>query len=342
VDPNHQWAIDRSDEAAMRNRYFNIQPWRNNSVKLKVPDGCCDYINASPIVLQDTLTGRKKDYIVTQGPQEGQFNHFWRMVWEESNVKKDGPVVIVMLTQTQEAGRNKCYQYFPLEQGDTMSVNDEDEFGDGFSAVISVEEFSTDFDAHTDVRKFKLKVGEEEKTVFHLLFLGWPDFQVPEGDGRHALLRLINLSKKLNGISTENPYVPGQEIAVSNPRIVHCSAGVGRSGTFIALEYLLEELWEGALSENDPTKPKDNASEPANVPSVTSTDPPSVVVKSTVVHPAPAQSRDVIFDLVNNLRKQRMSMVQSEMQLDFIYKILKEHWSERGKWKVPEQFLLET
>ncbi|KAI9822491.1 MAG: hypothetical protein M1827_000210 [Pycnora praestabilis] len=283
LDPSSRWAQQTDREVKARNRYLNVQAWANHRIHLKVPEGSCDYINASPISLRSSKTSELKNYIATQGPKQGQFNHFWRMIWNETN----DVAVVVMLTQTIEAGREKCFQYFPVDSNsDPMTINGEDEFGDGFEASLKLLEVSFQAASRTTVRKLLLSVGKESKTVWHLLFSGWPDFSIPEGEDREALLELIKLSAEKNTVS-------------DNPRIIHCSAGVGRSGTFISFDLLLAELAEGAMA--------------------------------TV-----ADDTDPVFDTVNNLREQRMTMVQSDAQFNFIYQVLKEQWIRRNTSITPK------
>ncbi|KAH0566366.1 hypothetical protein GP486_000224 [Trichoglossum hirsutum] len=279
-DPDSPWAVEQTADTRARNRYTNVYPWANNRVHLQVPPDHCDYINASPIILHGSKPGKDKKYIATQGPKEGQFSHIWRMIWHEAT----DPAVIVMLTQTWEAGRDKCFQYFPedLKANDELTINDDDEFGDGFKATVKLLSLSQDIASRSAIRKMTLTVDGKEKTIWHLLFSGWPDFCVPEGENQSALLRLIKLSEEYNTIP-------------ENPRIVHCSAGVGRSGTFIALDYLLQELDDGSIEE----------------------------AVNKIPH------FDPVFDTVNKLREQRMTMVQSDSQLVFIYQVLKERWLEK-------------
>lgn len=202
------------------------------------------------------------------------------MIWHETA----SPAVIVMLTPLREANWNKCFQYYPEDfDSSPIIINDEDEFGDGFNATVTLIENNYHAESHSHIRKLSLKVGEEEKVVWHLLFSRWPDFSIPEGEDRDALLELIKLS---NVKSTGD-----------GPRIIHCSAGVGRSGTFITLDHLLCELEDDALKES----PDDT---------------------------------DVVFNTVNALREQRMTMVQSESQLHFIYQVLRQKWDERYRGSI--------
>ncbi|KAI9724978.1 MAG: hypothetical protein M1812_000254 [Candelaria pacifica] len=272
-NPSSQWAQDSSPEVMARNRYLNVRPWTNRRIHLQVPEGHSDYVNASPIVLQSAKTEKASRFIATQGPKKGQLNHIWQMIWHETSEV----AVVIMLTQTSEAGREKCFQYFPMDfENDNFSITGEDEFDDGFKANVKILELTVDAASRSTIRKLLLTLGDETKVVWHLLFAGWPDYSIPEGDDRAALLELIKISATKNS----NP---------ENPRIVHCSAGVGRSGTFIALDHLLGELERGGFSDL-------------------------------------AQGVDPVYDTINNMREQRMSMVHAETQLNFVYQVLKEQW----------------
>jgi protein-tyrosine phosphatase len=204
------------------------------------------------------------------------------MIWHETT----SPSVIVMLTQIHESGREKCHPYFPLNPDDPiLPLDKQDEFEDGFLGSVTLVSLSEDESARATIRELELRTASgETKKVWHLLFGGWPDFLVPEGDDRVALLKLLALSNEKNA---NDP---------SNPRIVHCSAGVGRSGSFIALDWLLQELEEGSLDD------------------------------------LPAD-RDPIAEVVDQLRQQRMMMVQGEAQFGFLYEVLREKWRDRW-WKL--------
>jgi len=191
-----------------------------------------------------------------------------------------------MLTQVNESGREKCFQYFPHSlSSPTMHINDGDEFGRGDSFRGTVDLVDVYFDPATraTLRNLQLRIGEREKDVHHYLFEGWPDFLTPEGENRAALLKLVEAAGSLSGKSG----------SAKNPCIVHCSAGVGRSGTFIALDHLLGELRDGALD---------------------------------VV----GEREDPVMTTVDILRSQRMMMVQGESQYYFLYEVLREQWLLRN------------
>ncbi|EHA26086.1 hypothetical protein ASPNIDRAFT_46852 [Aspergillus niger ATCC 1015] len=276
-DPAHPYALEQDPEVSARNRYHNVQAWANSRIHLRVPEGECDFINASPIILRNSVTQKERTYIATQGPIIGYLSHFWHMVFHES---KD-VAVIVMLTQTFEAGREKCAQYFPLHLDQASMFlgafvtdpNSQEEPPDN-TGRITLLESTFDVKSRSEIRKLELTIGSETKIVWHFLFVGWPEYFKPEDDDREALLELIRLSASKSG--------------PQNPRVVHCSSGVGRTGTFIALDHLLQELESGQLLQlADP-------------------------------------EADPVFDTVNQMREQRMMMVYNVKQFQFIYDVLRE------------------
>ncbi|KAK4227637.1 protein-tyrosine phosphatase-like protein [Podospora fimiseda] len=357
--PDHRWQRVKGPHLRKLDRYMNIQPWHNHRVKLQVPEGKLDYVNASPIVLQPTSTPggglpREVDrYIAMQGPKQASTDHVWRMIVEQV----DSPGVIVMLTETHEGHMEKCFPYFPRNKEDPpLEINEKDEFGDGFRATVRCEGMEdTPAGDAIELRKLVIKVhppkpsrksrnttpdplqldadldvkmkspsigggntappsplspdGSEEKVIWHFLYKKWPDFGVPAIDDLDSFFTLMQLSREKNA----HP---------NNPRIVHCSAGVGRSGTFIALEHLMRELDAGMLENWDervrtrpvsPEVPQDGreGGEWSREPSY---DP---------------LSDDIIFDTVNALREQRKMMVQAETQYLFIYEVLRKLWTDK-------------
>lgn len=203
------------------------------------------------------------------------------MIWHET----DQVAVIVMLTPTEESGREKCFQYFPLNaESGPFKIKPTGYEGSALEGEVSFVEVYLDAGLNTVVRRLHLTFGSKTKVVWHLLFTAFPDFGVPENEDRAELLQLLRLSSEKNSIP-------------NNPRIIHCSAGVGRSGTFIALEYLLAQLESGAVEE--------------------------------------AKDReDMIYDVVHRLREQRMMMVQMETQYQFLYETLREELEKKHAAKI--------
>ncbi|KAI0886719.1 phosphatases II [Annulohypoxylon maeteangense] len=284
--PNFQFARVTAPEARILDRYANIQPWANNRIKLQVPEGQVDYINASPIVLRSPLDPEGKPahrYIAMQGPKIATMDHAWRMVVEQL----DNPAVIVMLTETHEGGMEKCYQYFPRNVDQPpLVIGEHDEFGDGFRAQIQCVSVEEHAEGAIEARQLAIRVEGREKvmTVWHLLYCKWPDFGVPALEDIDSFFELMRLSREKNACE-------------DNPRIIHCSAGVGRSGTFIALEHLMREIESGDVDRRKESEDKDEG--------------------------------DIVYETVDALRVQRKQMVQAESQYLFIYRVLRKLWLEK-------------
>ncbi|KAF3186436.1 hypothetical protein TWF788_003297 [Orbilia oligospora] len=297
--------ISEDAQVVSRNRYANIHVWSSTRVKLGIDAADNDYINASYIAVESEHTGPKQ-YIATQGPKQDQARHLWLMALEQTA----GPGVIVMLTKTFEMGREKCYSYFPQDMQDNWRSFDRPEPGtvDPFNFELNLLDYKYDEEARTEIRKIEIKVLQgthtaapdasgyakelgpgDTKIVWHLLFKGWPDWNVPEGDDSDALLKLIELANEKNEVP-------------ESPLIVHCSAGVGRSGTFIALDHMLPEINHGTYDSVE-------------------------------------GETDPIFDLVDKLRVQRMYMVQSESQFEYLYRIVREKMEERHGIPPENRFL---
>ncbi|XP_062509978.1 uncharacterized protein LOC134186081 isoform X2 [Corticium candelabrum] len=204
-------SIARRPENAMKNRYRNVVPYDDGRVMLHDVDGMHalenDYINATYI---NGYTKRKK-YIVTQGPLFETSVDFWRMVWLE------GAEFIVMVTRAVESGKEKCFQYW--------SDSTPKYFGGLTVAVETVSEM-----ADYTMRTMTLKLRDAERLVTHYQFKSWPDHGVPSSATN--LLGLIYHYRRDSRGSTA-------------PLIIHCSAGVGRSGTLVAIDTLMNVLAAG-------------------------------------------------------------------------------------------------
>ncbi|XP_051854661.1 receptor-type tyrosine-protein phosphatase C isoform X2 [Antechinus flavipes] len=194
-----------------KNRYIDILPYDHNRVELSeiTGDAGSDYINASYV---DGFKEPRK-YIAAQGPREETVDDFWRMIWEQK------VTVIVMVTRCEEGNRNKCAEYWPTMEKDTQIYGD---------VIVKINEHKTCPDYI--VRKLNI-TNKREKTsgrdVTHIQFTSWPDHGVP--DDPHLLLKL---RRRVNAFSN----------FFSGPIVVHCSAGVGRTGTYIGIDAMLEGL----------------------------------------------------------------------------------------------------
>ena len=219
------------------NRYSNILPRENTRVILenyKEFELPTDYIHANHVGFKDSV----HQYIVTQGPLTVTIVPFWLMVWEQ-NIS-----VIVMLTKRWENGREKCTQYWPGKvpiQTQYLKIY-----------LISEEPLSE----HIYRRKFKMVYMENEeemetKTVYHLFYSEWSDFGIPKDPS--TLLKVGELASKIDKKMTltlnleeeeeEDEDEDEEEEEEKKPKIlVHCSAGVGRAGTFVTIHSLVEEI----------------------------------------------------------------------------------------------------
>ncbi|OAA62923.1 protein-tyrosine phosphatase 2 [Cordyceps fumosorosea ARSEF 2679] len=289
TNPNEetmQWIVYQNENEQGRNvmdRYYNIRPWNHNRVKLNVPDGALDYVNASPVTVAATDEAAPTyKYIAMQGPTVPSIDSVWRMVAENTT----STAVIVQLTPMNEGPQVKCSQYFPfLDDDPTWALNAGDGWGDGWAATLTHASTEALCDGAVVRRELRLHVAGEEapRTVWHLLYLRWPDFGTPALTDVPSFFALMGMSRAL---------ATGAE----EPRFVHCSAGVGRTGTFIGLEHLIRELDAGALDGLD--EEDDDAADP-------------------------------IFEVVDALRRQRRFMVQSVQQYAFLYQVMRQLWAER-------------
>ncbi|XP_041134233.1 receptor-type tyrosine-protein phosphatase F-like isoform X14 [Polyodon spathula] len=210
VDPGQQftWENSNLEVNKPKNRYANVISYDHSRVILTSIDGVpgSDYINANYI------DGYRKQnaYIATQGPLPETLSDFWRMVWEQRTN------TIVMMTRLEEKSRVKCDQYWPSRGTETYGM-------------IQVTMLDTVELATYSVRTFALyKNGSSEKRELRQFqFMAWPDHGVPEYP--------TPILAFLRRVKACNPPDAG-------PMVVHCSAGVGRTGCLIVIEAMLERM----------------------------------------------------------------------------------------------------
>ncbi|XP_047445261.1 receptor-type tyrosine-protein phosphatase F isoform X16 [Mugil cephalus] len=210
IDPGQQftWENSNMEVNKPKNRYANVIAYDHSRVVLTSVDAVpgSDYINANYI------DGYRKQnaYIATQGPLPETLSDFWRMVWEQRSS------TIVMMTRLEEKSRVKCDQYWPSRGTETYGM-------------IQVTMLDTVELATYSVRTFALyKNGSSEKReVRQFQFMAWPDHGVPEYP--------TPILAFLRRVKACNPPDAG-------PMVVHCSAGVGRTGCFIVIDAMLERM----------------------------------------------------------------------------------------------------
>ncbi|KAM4564828.1 receptor-type tyrosine-protein phosphatase delta isoform 3-T3 [Fundulus diaphanus] len=210
IDPGQQftWEHSNLEVNKPKNRYANVIAYDHSRVLLSGIDGVpgSDYINANYI------DGYRKQnaYIATQGALPETFGEFWRMIWEQRSA------IVVMMTKLEERSRVKCDQYWPTRGTETYGL-------------IQITLLDTVELATYCVRTFALfKNGSSEKReVRQFQFTAWPDHGVPE----HPTPFLAFLRR----VKACNPPDAG-------PMVVHCSAGVGRTGCFIVIDAMLERI----------------------------------------------------------------------------------------------------
>ncbi|EEB15442.1 tyrosine-protein phosphatase non-receptor type, putative [Pediculus humanus corporis] len=208
-----------------KNRYQSILPNEKTRVKLnKKEEFSLDaYINANYIRGYD---GEEKAYIATQGPLPNTIEDLYKMAWNEKSP------IIVMITNFFEKAKVKCESYFPIEQNETAK------YGDFQVTVLSVkrkEGFS--------VRELLIENNYGSKKIFHYWYDTWPDHKIPSCPQSivDMATEIENCKKNIKNKSLNSN---DDQKNSSGPIIVHCSAGIGRTGCFIAISMAISQLLE--------------------------------------------------------------------------------------------------
>ncbi|XP_057314378.1 receptor-type tyrosine-protein phosphatase F-like isoform X2 [Hydractinia symbiolongicarpus] len=201
----HEHEVGLKPENAEKNRYLNITAYDHTRVVLQKITGkeTSDYINANYI---QNYSGQV-EYIAAQGPKKGTTFDFWRMVLGEK------PAAIVMLANIVEDGRPKCAQYWPMDNGK--------EVYNGIEVEVTEVQVYADY----VIRKIKVGYESNKHQLIHMHFTSWPDHGCPE----YPTL-LLNFCYRVRQLI---PYESRKQI------LVHCSAGVGRTGTYIIIDAML-------------------------------------------------------------------------------------------------------
>uniref|UniRef100_A0A8C1X581 Tyrosine-protein phosphatase n=1 Tax=Cyprinus carpio TaxID=7962 RepID=A0A8C1X581_CYPCA len=185
-----------------KNRYRDISPYDATRVILKGTD---DYINANYINMEIPASSLINRYIACQGPLPNTCPDFWQMTWEQ------GSSLVVMLTTQVERGRVKCHQYWPNPSGSATYA--------GFQVSCLTEEGNSAFLVR-DMTLTQIESGESRELT-QIQYLAWPDHGVP--DDSTDFLDFVAL-------------VRSKRAGKDEPVVVHCSAGIGRTGVLITME----------------------------------------------------------------------------------------------------------
>ncbi|ULU12914.1 hypothetical protein L3Y34_015856 [Caenorhabditis briggsae] len=204
--PSEQCMAFNNGANSRKNRYFNIPCLDSSRVRLtfmaQKNNPSSDYIHANHIKSPFLKSG----YILTQGPKKETIADFWRMVWQErSNA-------IVMLCQFVETNREKCCEYFPRNANSTLRFD---------KLTVTFEEATNN--KMVVSTRLNLSFEGESRVITHLQWKEWPDYQVPGSS--EVMLKIL---RKIRARTT--------------PPIIHCAAGVGRSGTLVAIEIALQSI----------------------------------------------------------------------------------------------------
>lgn len=206
----HTFTSGESEPNRPLNRYLDVKTYDHSRVKLSRANLDTDYINANLV----TVPKAARRYILTQGPLPETLGHFWLMVWEQKSN------VIVMLNRVQEMEDFiKCEPYWPDVVGMTASYED---------VNLKVTLKSLKAEKHYTIREMLLEDEETKKsrTVSQFHYTAWQDHGEP--DSPTSILRLLTAIRKSGGLDR-----------MDQPTIVHCSAGIGRSGTFCLIDSIL-------------------------------------------------------------------------------------------------------
>lgn len=250
------------------NRYPNVWPFDSTRVVLNQDDTTLttDYINASHVRCVEA----NRAYILTQGPLYETVDHFWTMVWQQKSS------AIIMLCKTVEKGICKCYHYWPGSTSRDPGTRTEPLTIEDSNLEVELIDVKEDVESDAKIRTMNIShlSTDEARTVTQYHFQTWPDFGVPE-ESEHFL-------SFVKRIGRENPAT------YRSPSVVHCSAGIGRSGTFCLVDSCLKRM----SLEKQPL------------------------------------DQDEVFKMLLNMRSQRIGLIQTPDQLQFAFSALSDAMSK--------------
>ncbi|XP_023229327.1 tyrosine-protein phosphatase non-receptor type 4 isoform X1 [Centruroides vittatus] len=218
--PGATMNIAKYPENLSKNRYRDISPYDSTRVVI-LGSMSGDYINASHVNMEIPTSGIVNRYIATQGPLPNTCADFWQMVWEQQCT------LIVMVTTLMERGRVKCHKYWP-DQYETIDYGQ-----------LQVRFLSEQENPSIAFREFSLinKENNEKRHISHVQYVAWPDHGVP--DDATDFLEFVTRVRQ-------------SRIGMVESTVVHCSAGIGRTGVLILMETAM-----CLIEANEPVYPLD-------------------------------------------------------------------------------------
>ncbi|XP_048577171.1 neurofilament medium polypeptide isoform X2 [Nematostella vectensis] len=196
------------------NRYRDVLPYDHSRIILESTQNGTDYINANLVEFPEL----GKRYILAQGPLPHTADHFWQMVWENNSK------AVIMLNKVMEKNQIKCFQYWPCgERYAHVNCLELDSFQIKYITENRSEEFTV------RILELENKKTKETRVVYHYHYLTWPDFGVPKAPG--YFLSFLFECRNAGVLSSD-----------VGPAVIHCSAGIGRSGTFVMIDSILAEV----------------------------------------------------------------------------------------------------
>ncbi|KAH6686824.1 protein-tyrosine phosphatase [Plectosphaerella plurivora] len=331
-------------------RYSNIKPYDRTRVRLQVPESTLDYVNASTIVVptSDEKELPPLRYIAMQGPIQNSVDFVWRMVAEQ--FERSAVIVQLTTMVENNAAKCFPYLPMSMDEapivlnesdgwgdgwGGELRLDSVEFLEDGAielrKLILGIEppapinQVAVGEDGIMEVSQPADETSEQEPReiiVWHFLYTRWPDFGPPAPEDLHSFLSLMRLSREYCLLDQEGTADSKDVTAASMvvpkethhkdlpPRIIHCSAGVGRTGTFITLEHLMRELDVGHLEDDDSRNSPSPSTRHAQASGQT-------------------EMRDPILETIETLREQRPTMVQSPTQFTFLYLTLRKMWLDR-------------
>lgn len=203
------------------NRFKDVFPYEENRVHLTpTKENRTGYINASHITV--TIDGTPRSYIGAQGPLPNTLYSFWQMIWEHH------VCVVVMLTEVQEQGKDKCFRYWPQEESSKVQIGE-------FQIVRNFSMSSPTY--ITCSLTLCHLISRHQRTVWHIQYTDWPDHSCPQD-----VQGFINFMGEIDAVRRHASSHQSSAVLHTPPVVVHCSAGVGRSGVVILCDIMLYAL----------------------------------------------------------------------------------------------------